>query len=70
MAEIVPSGLEPALIADADSRDAQAQAIHGLLRQERSEVAVLGERMRALVVSDHSVDRLFDRILEDVGTLR
>ena len=36
---------------------------------ERSEIAALGERMRDVVVADHSIDRLFDRILDDVGTL-
>ena len=69
MAEITPSGLEPILITDAESTEAQANAIHGVLRQDRGELAVVGERMRAVVVADHSIDRLFDRILEDVRTL-
>jgi glycosyltransferase involved in cell wall biosynthesis len=69
VAEIVPSGLEPVLITDAENKEAQAKAIHGVLQQERGETAALGERMRAVVVADHSIDRLFDRILEDVWTL-
>ena len=69
VAEIVPSGLEPLLITDADNTAAQAKAIHAVLRQERAELGRLGERMRAVVVADHSIDRLFDRILEDVRTL-
>jgi hypothetical protein len=69
VAGIMPSGLEPVLITDAEDKEAQAKAIHGLLQQERTEIAVLGERMRAVVVADHSIDRLFDRILEDVRTL-
>jgi glycosyltransferase involved in cell wall biosynthesis len=69
VAEILPSGFEPGLITDAEDKEAQARAIHGVLRQERAEIALLGERMRAVVVADHSVDRLFDRILEDVRTL-
>jgi glycosyltransferase involved in cell wall biosynthesis len=69
VAEIMPTGLEPLLIADAENIDAQAKAIHELLRREHTEIAELGERMRAVVVSEHSIDRLFDRILEDVRTV-
>jgi glycosyltransferase involved in cell wall biosynthesis len=69
VAEIMPSDLVPALITDAEDTEAQATAIHGVLQQDRTEIAALGERMRAVVVADHSLDRLFDRILEDVSTL-
>jgi glycosyltransferase involved in cell wall biosynthesis len=69
VAEIVPRNLAPLLIADAGNTEAQAKTIHELLRRERAALAELGEQMRAVVVSDHSVDRLFDRILEDVRAL-
>jgi glycosyltransferase involved in cell wall biosynthesis len=69
VAEIMPSGLERLLITDADNVEAQAKAIHELLRRERTEIAELGEQMRAVVVSGHSIERLFDRILRDVRTV-
>jgi glycosyltransferase involved in cell wall biosynthesis len=69
VAEIMPSDLEALLITDAQSTEAQAKTIHELLRRDRREIAELGERMRDIVVTDHSIDRLFDRILEDVWTL-
>ena len=47
VAEIMPSGLEPVLITDAEDKEAQAKAIHGVLQQDRTEIAVLGERMRS-----------------------
>ena len=67
--EIMPADLRPALITDKQSTELQAQTIHELLRRPEAEIAPLGERMRALVVSDHSIDRLFDRILEQIRTL-
>jgi glycosyltransferase involved in cell wall biosynthesis len=69
VAETIPSELVPLLVTDKQNTEAQAQTIHSLLTRPESELARLGERMRAVVVADHSVDRLFDRILEDVGTL-
>jgi glycosyltransferase involved in cell wall biosynthesis len=69
VAEMIPSALGPLLITDRESTEAQAGTIHELLRQPDTEIARMGERMRAVVVADHSVDRLFDRILEDVRTL-
>jgi glycosyltransferase involved in cell wall biosynthesis len=69
VAEIIPFDLAPLLITERESTEAQAGTIHELLRQPDAEIVRLGERMRAVVVADHSVDRLFDRILEDVRTL-
>lgn len=67
--EVMPPDLRPVLIADKQSTELQARTIHQLLQQPEAETGELGQRMRALVVNDHSVDRLFDRILDDVGTL-
>jgi glycosyltransferase involved in cell wall biosynthesis len=66
VAEIMPPGLRPLLLTDKQSTELQAEAIHELLRRPDAELGRLGERMRAVVVADHSVDRLFDRVLEDV----
>jgi glycosyltransferase involved in cell wall biosynthesis len=67
--EVMPSDLHTILIPDKDSTEVQATIIHELLRRPEVEIARLGQRLRALVVSDHSLERLFDRILEEVEPL-
>jgi glycosyltransferase involved in cell wall biosynthesis len=67
--EVIPSDLRPALITEKQSTESQAKSIHELLRRPEAEIAALGQRMRDLVVTKHSLDRLFDRILEDVEPL-
>lgn len=69
IAEILPEELRPTLVTDKDRVEIQATAIHELLGKPPEEIASLGQRMRALVVSEHSVDLLFDRILDEVGKL-
>jgi glycosyltransferase involved in cell wall biosynthesis len=69
VAEAMPSDLRSTLVTDKQRTEAQAQAIHELLARPDPELARVGDRMRAVVVADHSVERLFDRILEDVRTL-
>jgi glycosyltransferase involved in cell wall biosynthesis len=69
VAEIIPSALGLLLITESESTEAQAGTIHELLRRPDAEIARLGERMRAVVVAEHSVDQLFDRILGDIRTL-
>jgi glycosyltransferase involved in cell wall biosynthesis len=69
VAETMPSGLRPLLVTDKQRTEGQARTIHELLARPDSELARVGDRLRAIVVADHSVDRLFDRILEDVRTL-
>jgi glycosyltransferase involved in cell wall biosynthesis len=69
LVEIMPPGLRPLLITDKQSTEVQARTIHELLRRPNAEIVQLGERMRAVVVGNHSLDRLFDRILEEVRTL-
>jgi glycosyltransferase involved in cell wall biosynthesis len=69
VAEIIPSALGSLLITEKESTEAQAATIHELLRRPDAEIVRLGERMRAVVVANHSVERLFDRILDDVRTL-
>lgn len=66
VAEIMPPALRPLLITDRQSTEVQAAAIHELLSRPDAELGRLGERMRAVVVADHSVDRLFERVLEDI----
>jgi glycosyltransferase involved in cell wall biosynthesis len=67
--EVMPPDLHPILIPDKHSMEGQARIIHELLRRPDAEIARLGQRLRALVVSDHSIERLFDRILEEIETL-
>jgi glycosyltransferase involved in cell wall biosynthesis len=67
--EILPSDLRPALVSEKDNPEAQAGKIHELLQRPDSELAQLGERLRAVVEKEHGVDALFDRILEDIEEL-
>jgi glycosyltransferase involved in cell wall biosynthesis len=67
--EILPADLRPMLVPDKASTERQATAIHELLRRSETDTARLGERMRAMVQSQHSAELLFDRILGEVRTL-
>jgi glycosyltransferase involved in cell wall biosynthesis len=63
--EIIPADLRSTLITDPRNPERQAQAVHDLLTRSDPELAAIGERMRTLAITEHGVDRLFDRILED-----
>jgi len=67
--EIMPEDLRPTLITDKENLVAQSQAIHALLRQPDADIIWIGERLRDLVVREHNVNRLFDRILDHAGDL-
>jgi glycosyltransferase involved in cell wall biosynthesis len=67
--EIMPEDLRPDLITNGGSAEAQAKTIHRLLTRPDAVVHEIGERMRRLAVSEHSVDRLFERILTDTREL-
>jgi glycosyltransferase involved in cell wall biosynthesis len=69
VAEVLPADLHPLLVPDKQSTDQQAARIHELLGQPEEEIGELGGRLRELVVTEHSIDRLFDRVLEEIGTL-
>lgn len=69
VAEVLPRDLHPFLISDKDDAELQAAAIHGLLSKPDGEIEQIGVRLRDLVISDHSTDRLFDRILAEIEAL-
>jgi glycosyltransferase involved in cell wall biosynthesis len=69
VAELTPANLRPLVVTDKQSTELQARTIHELLGRSNGELARIGEQMRDVVVADHSIDRLFDRILEDVRAL-
>lgn len=68
--EAIPAELRETLTVDHRSTEAQAAAIHALLSRPERELAELGRRVREFVVAEHSVERLFDRILAEVAALR
>ena len=63
--EIMPDDLRPDLITDGASEEAQAMTIHELLIKPDAELDEVGGRMRRLAVAEHSVDRLFERIVSE-----
>ena len=67
--EVMPAELHSTLIVDQHSTDDQARAIHELLGAQDGEIAQLGQRLRSMVVSDHSIERLFDRIVDEIETM-
>ena len=67
--EAIPPELHPLLAPGQDSAEAQAGTIHELLRRPDSEVGRLGQRLRELVIRDHSIERLFDRVLAEIEAL-
>jgi glycosyltransferase involved in cell wall biosynthesis len=69
VAEVIPLDLHSILVSDKHSTEVQAGMIHELLRRPEAEIARVGQRLRALVVNDHSIERLFDRVLEEVEAL-
>jgi glycosyltransferase involved in cell wall biosynthesis len=69
IAELLPPSVAPLVVADWRSTEAQGAAIHALLARPDAELAALGARLRAVIVAEHGVDRLFDRILVELRTL-
>jgi glycosyltransferase involved in cell wall biosynthesis len=67
--EVLPADLHPLLVCDKVSTEAQARTIHALLGRPKAENARLGQRLRELVITDHSIERLFDRIVEEIEEL-
>jgi glycosyltransferase involved in cell wall biosynthesis len=66
VAEMLPQALRAELTAPEDDIDAQAGAIHRLLGLTDAERTALGAALRDLVVRDHNVRGLFDRIVRDI----
>jgi glycosyltransferase involved in cell wall biosynthesis len=70
VAEILPDDLTPLLVVDKFDTAAQAGALHRLLSMSPSELTALGARLRDLIVREHSVDDLFDRVLGHIARHR
>lgn len=66
VADILPEEYIPLLIAKDNDTDEQAAKLHHLLSLEESERAAIGQKLREIVISDHSDERLFDRILREI----
>jgi glycosyltransferase involved in cell wall biosynthesis len=66
VAEMLPPALRADLVVPEHDVDAQAAAIHRLLTIGDAERAALGAALRELVVRNHSVQGLFDRIMKEM----
>ncbi len=62
-AEILPQKFLKMLIVPADNFEQQAEALQWLLSQNDDFLTDLGVALREIVVQDHNIDQLIDRIL-------
>lgn len=63
VAEILPPDLACQLVVPADDLAAQAAAIHRVLTWDDATRLDIGQRSRAVIVDDHSLDAIFAKIL-------
>lgn len=66
VAEILPPELHPLLVVPADNVAAQAAAIHDVLEWDEAERARVGTRLRGVIVNEHGLDALFDKVLAEI----
>jgi glycosyltransferase involved in cell wall biosynthesis len=64
--EIMPPEFCSLLLATKNNTARQAELIHNLLQMPSNDLAGLGLALRQLVLREHSVERLFDKILEEM----
>jgi glycosyltransferase involved in cell wall biosynthesis len=64
--EMLPAALRAGLMVPEDDVDAQADAIHRLLTIGDAERAALGAALRELVVREHNVQGLVERIVKEI----
>jgi glycosyltransferase involved in cell wall biosynthesis len=69
VAELIPAELHSALIVSREDKEEQAAVLHELLEKPSREIDELGRRMRTIVVSEHGIDGLIERILTEIRTL-
>jgi hypothetical protein len=68
--EILPEELRALLIIPEDNTDKQAERIHHVLSLGEDHLSEIGETLRSVVVRDHSLAALFDKILPEMSTYR
>jgi len=66
--EILPEELRALLIVPEEDIDKQAEQIHHVLSLDEGRLLDIGETLRTLVVRDHSLTALFDKILAEMSS--
>jgi glycosyltransferase involved in cell wall biosynthesis len=66
VAGLIPSALRPELVVPQEDTAAQAEALHLLLSTPGDRLAEIGRELREVVVREHGVEGLFDRIVAEV----
>jgi glycosyltransferase involved in cell wall biosynthesis len=64
--EALPTDLRQLLGADEGDEQSEAEAIHRVMSLEREAYGAVAEAVRELVVRDHSLDRLFAKIMAHI----
>jgi glycosyltransferase involved in cell wall biosynthesis len=64
--ESVPGVLLEDLRVDGLPTERAAAKVEAVLRLDGAERADLGARLRSVVVEDHSIERLFEKILDEI----
>ena len=65
--EIIPDSLRPLLVVPENDIDRQAAQIHKVLSMDDAQTSHIGQTLRAVVLRDHSVVALFDKILAEMS---
>jgi glycosyltransferase involved in cell wall biosynthesis len=66
--EILPEHLRPLLLVPVADMDNQAQRIHRLLSSDDRQLSEISQALRNVVIRDHSVTSLIDKILVEMET--
>lgn len=68
VAEMLPPELAAQLVVDGEDVGAQAAGIAEVLSWDDVRRAAIGERLRAVIVEQHGLDTLFDKIFAEIET--
>lgn len=66
VADILSSNLRGELIVPANDLQKQAKHIYHILNMSQSQLTVVGRALREIVVKNHNLDRLFEKILAEI----
>ena len=66
IADILPQSLKEQLFVAEDTVEHIAHSLHALMSQSEEQLTGIGKDLRKIIVQDHSVERLIDKIVTEV----